>query len=1100
MFLTMKPAYYLNEHGEFVIENYNEAKPFSSFLPAVAGVYGRPLWVYYVNRGQCIATMGVNNKDYAIMEFLPADKAYRYTSLQGFRTFLKIKAGGKNPVCYEPFQHGSHYPGHEIKQTMYITSYDLRLVEWNHTLGIKTEVMFSPLPGEAFAALLRKVSVANMGAGGLEVEILDGLPVIIPYYLTDVDLKTVSNLRQAWMRVENHEYIPFYRIKVLPYDTPETFFVQGGNFYLSFTFNRGRPDLVKTIVEPAVVFGNVTDFTRPRGFWDREFTFPEKQVVVGNTPCGFGWQKIRLERGESSTLYNLIGSCSRYETIDGFVQKKLSEQYIEEKIEENRDLIEGLKSRALTAGASREFNLYCGQTFLDNFLRGGYPLQLGKKHVFYVYSRKHGDLEREYNFFQVDASYFSQGNGNYRDVNQNRRNDIWFFPFTGAANIKLFFNLLQLDGYNPLVLKGTQFVVEDWEQAGAVLDEYIGGEEKNIVRDFLERPFTPGGLLEYMENREIKLKKENTGGFLEALLNACGKEDPAEHSEGYWVDHWTYNTDLLEQFAAVFPDKVKELLFEEAEYTYYDSAEVVVPRDKKYVLTPSGVRQQGAVVRSPEKERLLKARKTEVNKVRMEYGKGAVYKCTLLSKILCLLVNKVALLDPAGTGVEMEADKPGWCDALNGLPALFGSSINESVEIKRLALFLLEVFSVYKVSDDVTVKVPEEVYGFFMEIYKLLTLGVDGYEYWQQSHRAGEEFRAKTLLGISGREEEIDLKTVKTFLRLVVEKVRRGLEKAFNKDQGLYYTYFINEVTGYEILKDQEGKEITNPQGYPYVRPTAFKQRPLPYFLEGPVHVLRVEKDKEKARKLYQAVKKSGLYDKKLGMYKVNDDLTGETSEIGRQNIFPRGWLENESVFLHMEYKYLLEVLRSGLYEEFFTDLPRTLVPFLDPAVYGRSILENSSFIATSAHPDEKIHGRGFVSRLTGASAEFLSMWRYLTAGAKPFFLNEQGELCLEFKPVLPADFFTTRQTEVEDYRDGKRRLLSLPAGTFTFNFLGQVLVVYYNPNRKDTFGEEAAESKKILLFQEGALRQEITGGFIPPPYAREIREGKIGRIEIYLE
>ena len=35
----------------------------------------------------------------------------------------------------------------------------------------------------------------------------------------------------------------------------------------------------------------------------------------------------------------------------------------------------------------------------------------------------------------------------------------------------------------------------------------------------------------------------------------------------------------------------------------------------------------------------------------------------------------------------MEADRPGWCDALNGLPGLFGSSVNETIELKRLADF-----------------------------------------------------------------------------------------------------------------------------------------------------------------------------------------------------------------------------------------------------------------------------------------------------------------------------------------------------------------------------------------------------------------------------
>ena len=53
-------------------------------------------------------------------------------------------------------------------------------------------------------------------------------------------------------------------------------------------------------------------------------------------------------------------------------------------------------------------------------------------------------------------------------------------------------------------------------------------------------------------------------------------------------------------------------------------------------------------------------------------------------------------------------------------------------------------------------------------------------------------------------------------------------------------------------------------------------------------------------------------------MYKVNASLASQSHEIGRARAFTPGWLENESIWLHMEYKYLLEVLKAGLYEEFF--------------------------------------------------------------------------------------------------------------------------------------------------------------------------------------
>ena len=96
------------------------------------------------------------------------------------------------------------------------------------------------------------------------------------------------------------------------------------------------------------------------------------------------------------------------------------------------------------------FDLYCRQTFLDNILRGGEPVVLGGNKIFYRYSRKHGDIERDYNYFKVLPEYYSQGNGNFRDVNQNRRCDVRFFPFVGDQNIKLFYNAIQMDGYNPL--------------------------------------------------------------------------------------------------------------------------------------------------------------------------------------------------------------------------------------------------------------------------------------------------------------------------------------------------------------------------------------------------------------------------------------------------------------------------------------------------------------------------------------------------------------------------------------------------------------------------------------------------------------------------
>ena len=1083
-------AYYINDDDCFVVGNYNHAKPFSSFLPAIAGLYGKPMWVYYVNRGQCIASMGVDNKDHALMEFQPANKAYRQTALQGFRTFMKI-AGTNGTVCYEPFQSSRR---EDILQRMYVSAHDLTVEEINTVMGIRTEIMYCTLPGETIAGLIRRVRVTNLSEERREIEILDGLPIVLPFFISDALLKNESNLRQAWINVDHSDTVPFYNVKVLPADVAETVFVAGGNFYLNFDAGAGDGvRIAQAVVDPILVFGSATDFSYPEGFYDGDFHIPAKQADVGLTPCGFGHRRITLAPGDTDTAYTLVGKADDYEGLTDFIGTKLSAAFIETKIDENKDLIDSIKRHALTVSGSREFDLYAGQTFLDNTLRGGYPIRLGGRHVFYVYGRKHGDLEREYNFFQVDSTHFSQGNSHFRDVNQNRRSDVRFFPYVGDTDLKTFFDLIQLDGFNPLVLKGAVFTI-DKERAAGIVTEYFGEDGAGLV-DHMDRAFTPGSLLGVIERSGLSVKKDRLDAFVGEIFSAADKSEQADFQEGYWVDHWTYNTDLLEQYISVFPDRVKETLFDTCDYTYYDPVEMVAHRDEKYVLTGGGVRQFSALTRLPEKEALIRKRNGEPRKVRTQHGTGGIYRCSLLSKILCLLINKIASLDPNGVGVEMEAGKPGWCDALNGMPGVIGSSINESAEIRRLAALLLDLFGEYGIEDGRGIMMPGEVCRFFEKVRLAMISAADDYTYWDLAYIAKEEYRESVAYGIAGEERELSIGKIKEFLAQAIAKIDRGLRKAYSDETGLYHTFFINEAVEYEVIKD--GEEILrSPAGYPRVRVKAFRQRPIPYFLEGIVHMLRIETDAGRAGRICEAVKGTGLYDKALKMYKVNDYIMDETKEIGRQNVFPRGWLENEAVFLHMEYKYLLEILRCGLYDRFFAEVKNALIPFRDPSVYGRSILENSSFIASSAHPDPRVHGRGYQSRLSGASAEFLSMWLLMTAGKRPFFLDEGGALCLRLMPVLPEWLFTSEAKEIT-LPTGDRR--TIPAHCVAFHFLGDILALYHNGTGKSTYGKDAARINRYVITMKDGSVEEINGPVIPAPLAGEIRAGSAERIDIHM-
>lgn len=89
--------------------------------------------------------------------------------------------------------------------------------------------------------------------------------------------------------------------------------------------------------------------------------------------------------------------------------------------EQCEQLVQELTKDIQTHTGNEDFDAYCAYTYMDNLLRGGYPIPLGHSKIFHVYSRKHGDLERDYNYFSMLPEFFSQGNGNFRDVNQNRR-------------------------------------------------------------------------------------------------------------------------------------------------------------------------------------------------------------------------------------------------------------------------------------------------------------------------------------------------------------------------------------------------------------------------------------------------------------------------------------------------------------------------------------------------------------------------------------------------------------------------------------------------------------------------------------------------------
>jgi hypothetical protein len=1074
----MDKDYRFDVKNRFIIENYHEKRAFSSFLPGIAGLKGIPMWAFYVNRGQGISSFGIRDKDSSIMEFSPAYKAYQTVEYTGFRTFIKI-CEEESVEFYEPFSNIN--PLNMRISTMYIASNELELEDTNEVNGLKTNVIYFTLPNEEIAALVRKVTVTNISHRKMELEIVDGMPSVIPFGLENSEIKKMGHTLRAWMDVYNLENkMPFYKIRASAGDTSEVADIEEGHFYLSFSKENNVEELLEPIVDADIIFGNNTSLSYPTRFMQKsiEELLKEKQITVNKIPSAFSLVKKTLEPGESVNIYSLIGHTLSVNNLENLKEKLVNENYIQTKNIEARQLIENLTEEIYCKTSNENFDKYCKQTYLDNFIRGGYPLEIkteDKSFIYYVYSRKHGDLERDYNFFKTEPEFYSSGNGNFRDVNQNRRCDVLFHPEVKDFNITTFMNLIQTDGYNPLVLKGYRFIFKKCNNRDTF--KFLSDEDYENIQKFLKKPFTLGELYKYILEGNLYLKG-SCDKFVTQILKYCEQTMSAEHGEGYWSDHWTYNLDSIESFLSVFPDEKKQLLFDFKEYTYFDNTFIVKTRDDKYVLSKGKVRQDEGVHESTEKVEMIGARREYENVVRTKKGQGEIYKSNLLSKLIILAINKFSLLDPRGMGIEMEAGKPGWDDALNGLPGMFGSSMAESYELLRLLNFIAEVSEEYI---EEKVKIPVEVstlvnnLSIYVHEFNLSSDSNKDYIYWDKTSKERENYRQNTVFGFEGQEALLCLRNFRLVVNKFITKLSNAIELAYNENNQMYPCFFYYEAVEYELIYTVDGKQKFSDNRLPLVKVNSFTQNKMPLFLEGTVRGLKNKFTDILPEEVYKKIKESTLFDKKLKMYKINESLDGLPIDVGRLRAFTPGWLENETIWLHMEYKYMLEILNNNLYEEFFSDFKNVLIPFMDSNIYGRSILENSSFIASSANEDETTHGVGYVARLSGASAEFLSIWNIIMSGKNPFFMQD-NELCLKFEPILPQWLF-----------DERNRIC--------FNFLGKTLVTYDNPLRKDTYKNTKLEN--IILHYENGKEVEIQGELINEPFSRDIREGKVKKIHI---
>lgn len=1038
---------YTYEHDKFTIYNYNQQSPFANFLPGIAGKMGIPLWVFYTNRGQGISGYGIQDKNHPIMAFTPANKAYEITPITGFRTFVKVDGS-----VYEPFQLDTKHP-HKM-----VVDYDAFTIEEENTqLGLKIKVTYFGLVNEPLGGLVRRVELTNLKEQELSVELLDGIAEILPSGIDNQAFKATSNLLASWADVKHlDEAKPFFTLRASTGDTSEVKKHESGNFYLGLYHHK----FIKPIVDPNLIFGENTLKSRPVNFEIRsvEDLAQAHQVTTNKFACAFVPIKETIQKGQSIVWYGLTGHAKTFDILNAYSKRLLKENYLEQKYTESNKIISTLLSDVESKTAFPIFDAYIKQNYMDNLIRGGYPEKIGDS-IYHLYSRRHGDLERDYNFFSLAPEYYSQGNGNFRDVCQNRRLDSFFNRDVEAFNIRHFASLIQMDGYNPLAINGILYDLKEDVDLDTILEDLFVNY-KDRLKELFKNPYTPGTIVNFIEKHEIQ-SRVSVDDYLNKIIENSKPSIQAQFGEGFWIDHFTYILDLIESYRSIYPDRMKKLLYEDETFAYFDSPVSIRKKSEKTVLNNEGhVRQYGGLIHFDD---------DKVNKLAMHpYGSnwikvdGKIYQSNLFVKLLILVLTKHSLLDPDGIGIEMEAEKPGWNDAMNGLPGMLGSGIGESVELLRIVDFLLDYL------EPLNLTIPNEVKDLYQGLRK----------HWDYNSRVDirESYRDAIRFGLSGNFDQLSYQEIKAYLTELKNHIESALNVILDESNQVIPTFLRYEVTAYEFVLDKDGQKIYH-HNYPRVKPKGYKRYVLTKFLEGPARLFKSGIDKERLEVMYKTVKKTGLYDQELKMYKTSDCLNHESHEIGRIHAFTKGWLERESNFLHMTYKYLLGLLKGGLYDAFYEEINDNLVCFMSPDMYKRSTLENSSFIATSNNPDPTIHGKGFFARLSGSTVEAINMWTHMMTGGKPF-LYKDGQLHLDLKPKLHKRFFD------ENHK-------------VSFTFLKDLRVTYVCEQPHNTY--DTLEIEKMVLSNEHE-NMNIVGNNIKGELALKIRNGYYKTLEVYIK
>lgn len=423
----------LDEHKRFIIEDYDAKEPFSDFITGFAGYYGKPIYAFFVNRGQGIAAFGMETKRNPIMEFHSANVAYQNTPFVGFRTFIQAIRDGRN-FRVEPFsplktrfkstQHQHYLP----KRFMHIGLNEMKIREVDIANGIETNVTFFVLPEEDFGALVRLTTVRNLGSSSLSVSMLDGLAQIQPGSNGDVDsLLKARGYSLQQRKVVNTEgglglVMPVFTTISDNSSSSQKSMV--GHWCLSVFEEKGAsPRKLPIVYDPGVAFGEDTTLQRFVGFDRSSDDILHHQDGMQKTSSAFGALETHtIPAGASFSITSYYGRSDNIKNLPPIAQMLTKKSYSVDNERVSRRISRDLASVVGSSTSIPHFDQLTRRIYLENVLRGGFPDIMGQTDddakmrntdedprlkVVHLFSRSPGDLEHDGDDFKVRSTFLS---------------------------------------------------------------------------------------------------------------------------------------------------------------------------------------------------------------------------------------------------------------------------------------------------------------------------------------------------------------------------------------------------------------------------------------------------------------------------------------------------------------------------------------------------------------------------------------------------------------------------------------------------------------------------------------------------------------------